>query len=114
MISYNNVCGLTNLGNTCYLNAALQCVVHCDRIIELFKREFWLKRFIDEYFSSKLCIDTKDVFNEIGKEIKKYNNHKQHHTTEFIGSLFDYLTLNGYERIKELVYGEINQTMICA
>jgi uncharacterized UBP type Zn finger protein len=34
------VCGITNLGNTCYLNAAVQCMNHCQPLTSYFQLYF--------------------------------------------------------------------------
>jgi ubiquitin C-terminal hydrolase len=36
-------CGLTNLGNTCYLNTTIQCLTNCDDLTEYFASELFLE-----------------------------------------------------------------------
>jgi len=36
-------CGLENLGNSCYLNAALQCLLNCQPLIDYFLSDIYKK-----------------------------------------------------------------------
>ena len=64
----NGLCGLQNIGNTCYMNTIIQCISNC----QLFKEYFNDKKFVDPLITNikekeKGEIDMKCIYN-------KFNN----------------------------------------
>jgi ubiquitin C-terminal hydrolase len=111
---YTKKVGLENLGNTCYLNTSLQCLIHCKKFTSLFMKS--LEKDSDalpisvEFFKMlKEILQLKDndvykpkiflaVFSE---EHKKFKGFVQHDAQEFLRHFLEDIS-NEMNRVKEI------------
>lgn len=97
LILENNIKGFSNIGNTCYLNAGLQMIIHnkdlCNLIILNKKNNKILEtlsNFIIEYYNTTSdSIVPNKIKDYIEKTNKMFKGSKQHDSSEFIFYLLD-------------------------
>lgn len=102
----NNYKGFYNLGNTCYLNAGLQMIIHnkelCNYILKLNNKDInnklLLSNFIKDYYneSNKIILNPEFIKNIVANINNEFNGFKQNDSFEFIIYLLDYF----FENIK--------------
>jgi len=92
--------GFNNLGNTCYLNSALQIIINCTVLTKVilsqsFKSEALntYKKFLIEYKTAKpgSAISPVNIKNLVGSKDKKFLNFQQHDSHEFLINLMELL-----------------------
>ena len=59
--------GMHNLGNTCYINSVLQCLVHVDLFSEYFARQLWME---EPKYKKINLINDKSLTNSLATIIK--------------------------------------------
>jgi ubiquitin C-terminal hydrolase len=96
----DNLVGFNNLGNTCYLNSAMQIIVNCTVLTKVilsqsFKSEALntYKKFLIEYKNAKQgsAISPIEIKNLVGAKDKKFLNFQQHDSHEFLITLMELL-----------------------
>jgi ubiquitin carboxyl-terminal hydrolase 8 len=135
----NGLCSLENIGNTCYMNSALQCLSNIpllthffinNRIIDLINSKnpagsgglitLTYSSLIQEMWSGKIekCIPTA-LKERIDSYTDQFNDNNQHDSQEFMTLLLDVLhedllsIQSDRSPISELFYGQIETTFLC-
>jgi len=96
----NNYKGFNNIGNTCYLNSALQLAINnkqlCIQILNSENEE--LNDFIIEYYNKgNLPLTPRFIKDMISQKFNKFNDFNQHDSFEFLLYLIDFLDIKLYE-----------------
>lgn len=100
------VCGLKNLGNTCFMSSAIQLLAHCDTFLNMVEEDSFCRSNMIFVQLAGLLHELKIAkggaavaprgFHDIVKKTvpKTFGNGFQHDAQEFLSWLLDNLTLN--------------------
>ncbi|AYV76266.1 MAG: ubiquitin carboxyl-terminal hydrolase 2 [Terrestrivirus sp.] len=130
----NGIVGLKNLGNTCYMNASLQCLRNIKSFREhifdenknnlngnnnkLIKSYYKFVHNIWEPAMNKTVMSPADIKNEFGKYKRNFSGFGQQDAQEFIIYLLDAIHENTKNEnkqsiISELFVGKYKSTVVC-
>ena len=91
----DSLCGFNNIGNTCYLNSALQLLINCTVLTKIllsynFKSDKLniIKNFLEEYKKSN-CISPINIKNLVAEKKQEFANFNQNDSHEFLITLLD-------------------------
>lgn len=93
----NQLCGFNNMGNTCYMNSALQIIVNSTVLTKVmlsnnFKSQKLniYKKFLQDYKNGN-SYSPKDVKDMVGGKDNKFLDNNQHDSHEFLINLMELL-----------------------
>jgi ubiquitin C-terminal hydrolase len=89
--------GLPNFGNSCYINAALQCIASIDEIKSQ-KQNEPLHNFLDNYHQSKTAALTKDQMGFITQPYFDYIG-QQDDSADILGRIIDNLSNEKFSKV---------------
>lgn len=92
----NNINGINNIGNTCYMNAGLQLIFNCTILTKFFLNNNFKSNILNSYKYllyqyDENRLDPNIIKNIIGKKNKNFNNNDQNDSHEFLITLIDLL-----------------------
>lgn len=121
--------GLVNLGNTCFMNAAFQCLAHCSELLQYFKNDEIFQRDLnvtnpigyhgeiatafrellkDLWSGDYEAIGPRHLKLQLAKVAPQFGGFQQHDCQEFLSFLLDALH-EDLNRLKTKHYSEVKE-----
>jgi ubiquitin C-terminal hydrolase len=122
------LCGLSNLGNTCFMNGAVQALLHCDPLVQFFlagkhKKELnkrnplgmkgelalALAELTKEVWRSPVgsAVAPKQLKHVVGRFAPQFQGYQQHDSHELLAFLLDGVH-EDLNRVQEKVYVDLD------